>query len=237
MKAENVYNCIIVEDDEIDRLTNVSFVERYPFLKLIGVFSSADEALASAKISQADVALLDIDMEGTTGLEFRRQLMDITACIFITFYPDYAVESFELAALDFLVKPVRSDRFDAAMRRLQAFLDLKKKAELFEYSLGGDTVYIKEGHEQVKLRLQDILYLEALRDYTRIVTNKNKYCVLSSLGNLLKEKPFQTFLRVHRSYAVQKNFINRITAQQVFVNDIELPIGRSYKEALDNIQL
>jgi two-component system, LytTR family, response regulator len=231
------YHAIVIDDDEVDRLTTVAFARKYPFLHIAGVYASADEALKVIDKSQVQVLLLDIDMPGINGLEFRRLMRDIPACIFITSYPDYAVESFELAALDFLVKPVKADRFAHAMARLQNYLDIKQKAALFECSLGGDTVFIKDGHEQIKIKLHEIVYLEAMKDYTRVVTMGRKYCVLSSLGNLLHEAAFSTFIRIHRSYAVQKHFINKITAQQVFIDKIALPVGRSYKDGLEALRI
>ena len=181
--------------------------------------------------------MLDIDMPGMSGLELRQQLIDIPACIFVTSYPDYAVESFGLSALDFLVKPLKADRFELTMRRLQDYLLIRQKAELLDFTLGSDSLFIKDGHDHIKIQLHEVLYLEALKDYTSIVTAKKKYCVLSSLGNLLKEKSFQAFVRIHRSYAVQKHFIKKITAKEVMVYDILLPIGRSYKESVELIKL
>lgn len=232
----NVYNCIIVEDNEVDRLMNVSFVKRYPFLQLAGTFSSAADAIPTLEKGDITVAFLDIDMKEIDGLKLRRKFLDLPVCIFITAYPDHAVESFELAALDFLVKPVKAARFDASMQRLHTWLDTWKNAALFNYSLDGETVFIKEGHQHFKLRLSEILYLEALKDYTGLVTPTRKYCVLSSLGNLLKKETFHTFLRIHRSYAVQPALIDRITPWEVFVNNIPLPVGRGYKAALDEIK-
>ncbi len=179
--------------------------------------------------------LLDIDMPGINGLEFRRRIGTVPACIFITAHAEYAVESFELAALDFLVKPIDGKRFDMAMKRLEVYLDTRRKAELFEYSLGGDVLYIKDGHEQVKIKLHEVLYLEALKDYTSIVTTARKYCVLANIGNLLKEDGFRSFIRVHRSYAVQKHAIGRLTPQEVMIGDVALPVGRSYRDSLEDI--
>ena len=102
--------------------------------------------------------------------------------------------------------------------------------------MGGNTVFIKDGHQQVKLNLHEILYLEALKDYTRIVTPTKKYSVLASIGLLLQEQAFQSFVRIHRSYAVQKHYIERVSAQQVQVREYALPVGRSYKEALLNLK-
>ncbi|HTD92489.1 MAG TPA: LytTR family DNA-binding domain-containing protein [Chitinophagaceae bacterium] len=231
----HTYNTIIVDDNEIDRLTLQVQVRKYPLLNLVGVYDSAEKALVEIEEKGVQVLLLDIDMPGLSGLDLRKQLGNEQVCIFITSFPDYAVEGFELAALDFLVKPLDKSRFALTMERLSDYLDIRRKAELFECSLGADAVFIKDGHHQVKIQLHDILYLEALKDYTRIVTRQKRYCVLSILGNLLQEEAFKTFIRIHRSYAVQKNFIDRITAQQVVINDITLPIGRSYKSSLEEL--
>ena len=233
---KKIFNCIIADDDEIDRLTTVSFCRRYPFLKITGSFESSIEALVFAKQNKIDVLLLDIEMPGISGIEMRKQLEDIPACIFITSHPEFAVESFELSVLDFLVKPLKADRFSAAMERLQNYLTIRHKASLLEHTLGGDTLFIKDGHEHFKIQLHDIIYLEALKDYTGIITAQKKYCVLSPLGNLLKEYTFRNFIRIHRSYAVQKHFISKITSKEVLINNINLPIGRSYKESLAELK-
>ena len=225
-------NCMIVDDDEVDRLTVLAFMEHYPFIHVMGDYESSAKALAEAKKSPPDALFLDIDMPGMNGLELREELMQIPACVFITSYPDYAVEGFELSALDFLVKPFSHDRFAKTMKRLKEFMEIRQKAELLTHTLGADTIFIKEGTNQIKLNLHEVLYLEALNNYTTIVTTKRKHTVLSPLGAILKEKPFQKFIRIHRSFAVQKHFIGKIMADEVEVHNILLPIGRSYKESI-----
>ncbi|MNR14404.1 LytTr DNA-binding domain protein [compost metagenome] len=134
------------------------------------------------------------------------------------------------------MKPLKLDRFAQTVSRIEEFMEVKLKASLFEASIGGDTIYIKEGHEQTKVKLHEILYLEALKDYTLIITNKKRHCVLSSIGNLLKEDHFQSFIRIHRSFAVQKQFIQKINASEIILNNnIAIPVGRSYKENLNFI--
>lgn len=234
LPGKKTYNTIIVDDVKVDRLTTQALAKQFPFLHIIGCCANAAEALDSIKNNAVDVLLLDIDMEDISGLELRKRLGNEQTCIFITSYPDYAVESFELAAFDFIVKPVSKERFAASMERLQEYLLVKEKASLLDHSLGGDHFFIKSGNEQVRIRLQDILYLEALKDYTRIVTTSKKYCILSLLGNLLQQPEFGSFVRVHRSYAVQKNYIQSISASQVqLYNGLTLPVGRSYKETVE----
>jgi DNA-binding LytR/AlgR family response regulator len=224
-----------VDDNKLDGLTVLSYIRKRPFIQVDGVFESAQAALQFARKTPPDILLLDIDMPGLNGFDLRKELIDIPACIFITSHPEFALEGFESAALDYLVKPVRPDRFEKAMERLDRFLEVHHKAALLDYTLGEDTLFIKDGHEHIKLQLHEIIYLEALKDYTGIITQQKKYCVLTPLGTLLKEKPFQTFIRIHRSYAVQKHFIEKITPREVMINKVQLPVGRSYKESIDRL--
>ena len=229
-------NCIIVDDNEIDRLTVLSFAKRFPNLTIIGSFADSTEALLAIENNKIDILFLDIDMPGISGVELRKKANQVPACIFITSHPEFAVESFELDTLDFIVKPLKFDRFEQTIRRITDFFDIKNKANLFESSIGGDVIYIKEGHEQTKVKLHEILYLEALKDYTLIITPQKRHCVLSSIGTLLKENHFQSFIRIHRSFAVQKQFIQKINTQEIILNNnISIPIGRSYKDNLNFI--
>ena len=230
------FNCIIVDDDEIDRLTVVSFAKKFPELHILGVFSDAQDAVPMLEKEQIDILFLDIDMPELSGLEFRKKAAHVPVCIFITAHPEHAVESFQLDTLDFIVKPVKLDRFTQTMARVRDYMELKLKAALFESSIGGDVIYIKEGHEQTKVKLHDIFYLEALKDYTKIVTSSKRHCVLSNIGTLLKDDNFNSFIRIHRSYAVQKQYIKKILTNEVLLNnDISIPIGRSYKENLSTL--
>ncbi|MGN6420777.1 MAG: LytR/AlgR family response regulator transcription factor [Pseudobacter sp.] len=228
--------CIVVDDQEIDRLTTLSLVKKHPQLQVAGVYDNPGTALTAVQNSIPDIAFLDVDMPAMSGLELRRQLQQIPACVFITSYPEYAAESFEVAALDFIVKPLKSERFAKTVDRLQEFFTILDKAALLDHSLGSNTIFIKDGHHQVKLPLHEIIYLEALKDYTRIVTLTGKHCILSSLGNLLKENEFNSFIRIHKSFAVQKHFIERIKAQEIEVRGTILPVGRTYKDALSGLK-
>jgi two-component system LytT family response regulator len=229
-------NCIIIDDDEIDRLTVISYAKRFSNLNILGSYELAEDALAIIEREKVDILFLDIDMPGLNGLELRKKILDVPICVYITAHPEHAVESFELETLDFIVKPIKFDRFAQTMSRIEEFMEIKHKAQLFEASIGGDTIYIKEGHEQTKVKLHDILYLEALKDYTLIVTNHKRHCVLSSIGTLLKENHFQSFIRIHRSFAVQKQFIQKINSQEILLNNnILIPVGRSYKDNLNFI--
>lgn len=228
------FNCIIIDDDEIDRLTVLSFAKKFPVLNILGVFEMAEDAMPLIDKEKIDILFLDIDMPGLNGIDFRKKTQEIPVCVFITAHPEHAVESFQIETLDFIVKPLKLDRFSQTMSRIEEFMEIKLKASLFEASIGGDTIYIKEGHEQTKVKLHEILYLEALKDYTLIITDKKRHCVLSSIGNLLKENHFQSFIRIHRSFAVQKQYIEKKLVNDVLLNNgVIIPIGRFYKDNLN----
>ena len=228
-------SCLIADDDEIDRLTVTAHLRKYPFIDIATTCDNAQKALEYLQKHPVDILFLDIDMPGISGLELRSRFMEIRACIFVTAYPDYAVDAFEAAALDFLIKPVTADRFGKAIQRIEDYFDICQKADLFEHSLGQDTIFIKEGHNRTKIRLHDILYLEALRDYTAIVTPQRKYHVLTTLGNLLNENEFRSFIRIHRSFAVQRHYIQKLDTHNVYLEKISLPLGKAYKSDLEKI--
>ncbi len=226
------YTCIIIDDNELDQLIVQSFVSKYSQFTLLGVFSNVADATNLIRTSTTDILFLDIDMPGMSGLEFRRIMKDIPVCVFITSHAEYAVESFDVDALDFIVKPVDLDRFGRTVQRIEDYLNLRIKATKPEFDL--ESVFLKKGHGKIKIIIKDILYLEALKDFTKIVTFDKQFCVSVSFGNLLNVSEFSSFIRVHRSFAVQKKHIHNIQAQKIELeNGTTIPIGRNYKSALN----
>jgi two-component system, LytTR family, response regulator len=224
------FNCIIVDDDEVARLKVVSIARKFTVFNIIGHYSSPIAAFSVSEKEKIDVLFLDIDMPSLSGLELRKKLMDIPICIFITSHPEHAAESFELETLDFIVKPLREERFAKTVTRIEEFMEIKHKADLYEASFGDDFIYIKEGYEKVKVKLHDIWYVEALKDYCILVTAHKRYCVFSGIGNLLKEDHFNKFVRIHRSYAVQKQFVEKVKSNDiVLINQTMLPVGNAFK--------
>jgi two-component system, LytTR family, response regulator len=228
-----VFSCIIVDDDEMDRLMVVAYAKRFDVLKIVGIFDSAHKALAFLENNEVDIAFLDIELQKESGLELRQKAQSIPACVFISSHSELAADTFLLQTLDFIVKPFKFPRFEQAVNRILEFMEVRHKASLFEASLGGDVVYIKVGSEQVKVKTHEILYLEALKNYTLVVTEDKRHCVLSNLGDLLQEKIFESFIRIHRSYAVQKTFVQKVASNEIMLhNNATLPVGRSYKDNL-----
>ena len=228
------FDCIIVDDDEIDRLVVLSYAKRFSVLNIVGVFDSAEKALLFLEKNSVEVAFLDIELKGVSGIELRQKAIDIPVCVFISSHFENAAETFELQTLDFIVKPFKFPRFDQTMKRVEEFMEVRLKASLFESSIGGDTIYVKTGHDQIKIKLHEILYLEALKNYTILVTEGKRHCVLSNLGEILQEDKFNSFIRIHRSFAVQKQFIQKIGIYEIELkNRVSIPVGRSFKDNLN----
>lgn len=228
------FDCIIVDDDEMDKLVVVSYAKRFYNLNIVGSFDSAEKALVFLENNKIDIAFLDIEMPGKSGIELRQKALEIPVCVFISSHSESAAETFELQTLDFIVKPFKLPRFEQTVKRIEEFMEVRLKASLFEASIGGDVVYVKTGHDQTKVKLHEILYLEALKNYTILVTESKRHCVLSNLGEILQEEKFKSFVRIHRSFAVQKQFIQKIGSLEIELkNEVVIPIGRSFKENLN----
>lgn len=230
------YTCIIVDDIEIDLLMVKLYVDKFSNFEIIGTFQSATKALIALENNTVDILFIDIDMPEINGIDFRKKFINIPVCVYITSHPEFAVESFELDALDYVVKPLTSERFSHTLKRINAFLEIKNKADLYTTIIGKESVFIKEGFNETKVSISDIIYVEALKNYTILYTSTLHYKVLQNIGLLLKDKNFKNFVRIHRGFAVQKHFVQKISSQEAtLLNSVKIPIGRNYKENLNLI--
>lgn len=229
--------CIIVEDEEVDRLVLEHHLKRFENITVVESFDAAEKALPKVT-GDIDLIFLDIDLPGISGIEFRKMIQEVPACIFISSHPEYAIDTFELDTLDFITKPLKLERFNYSMQKLFDFFEMREKSDRFDAMIGENHIKMKDGGNTLQIKISDILYLEALKDYTRIITSEKKYCILDSLGNLLLKKDFGNFVRIHRSFAVPKHQIKSKNAQEVeLLQKIKLPIGRAYKGNLDFFSL
>lgn len=225
--------CMIIEDDELDRLVLHHHIKQFENITIVGSFDSAEKAIPHLN-TPVDLIILDIDLPGMSGIEFRKMTQKIPACIFVSSHPEYAINTFDVDTFDFLTKPLKAERFASSINKLFDFFEMKEKSENFDALIGENNIRIKEGNSISQIKISDILYLEALKDYTRIVTSEKKHCILDSIGNILHKNYFDSFIRIHRSYAVPKHLIRSKNTHEVeLVHQIKLPIGRTYKSNLD----
>ncbi|WP_232815880.1 LytR/AlgR family response regulator transcription factor [Chryseobacterium capnotolerans] len=165
--------CMIIDDDELDRLVLQHYLKQYENIEIVASFDSAEKAIPYLELP-IDLLITETNLKGMSGLEFRKLAHKIPACIFVSSHPELAAYVFEIDTLDFITKPLTSERFHYSMQRLFEFFKVKEKCECYDAILGHDFIKIKESGNIFQVRKTDILYLEALKDYTRIITLEKK---------------------------------------------------------------
>ena len=235
---QNTIRYIAIDDNPVDLLILKEYASIFPFLQHAGSFSTPTEGLAGIDALQPDLVFLDIEMPGQTGLDILRIIKGkVPIAIFITSHPEFALEGFELSALDYILKPLTAERFTHTAKRIEDYWDMKQKAISYQVLFENESLTIKEGHNQIKLPQQDIIYLEAMQDYTKVVTEKKSYLTLATLTGFLEKISNNNFLRVHRSYAVAVKKIKELHSDKVICGNSVIPIGKTYRSLIAQLKL
>jgi DNA-binding LytR/AlgR family response regulator len=226
------WKCMIADDEPIARDIIQSYCSHLPYLEVIALCSNALEAKAVLSKEHVDILFLDINMPVMSGISFLKTLKNPPQVIFTTAYKEFAVDAFDLAACDYLLKPFSLDRFivavDKAVEKLQG-KPLVPQENIASSS--EDSIFIRADGKIYKILQNDMLYAEASGNYTKIVTVSNIFLPAMTFSNAEELLPKNIFVRVHRSFIVNKNKISHIEGNRVFVNKTEIPIGSNYKEA------
>ena len=223
-------SCLIVDDEPLAQDVLNSYVKQTPQLELIGICNNAIEALEKMKLSTIDLIFLDIQMPEITGIDFLRSLKNPPMVIFTTAYQNYAIEGFELNAIDYLLKPFSQGRFNKAVRKAEELSKLKEEHHQRE----DDYIFIKSDQKLQKIYYNDIIFIEALADYVKIHTPEKRYITLQTMKNMEEKLPDKFFKRVHRSYIIALDKIKTLVGSAVEVEGQKIPIGKNYKEAFFN---
>jgi DNA-binding LytR/AlgR family response regulator len=226
------YTCLIVDDEQLARRLLKEFVSKIPMLELKGMCKSPLEAMDILSSQHIDIMFLDIQMPDITGVEFIKSLQHKPATIFTTAYSEYALEGYQLDVIDYLVKPFPLDRFIKAVNKAIEYIDLKRNATNSNQQKDTDSnhLLLHADHKIYKVALDDIKYIEGLKEYVSYYTSEKRIIVLQSLKSIEESLPSDKFIRVHRSYIVPINKIKTLDGNQVQIGDKLIPIGRSYKE-------
>lgn len=211
--------CIVIEDEKPAQNILSNYIEKTDFLECIGMFSQAT-AVPSNLLQIVDVLFLDIQLPIISGVSYLKSLQKKPMVIFTTAFPDYAVEAFTLQVVDYLVKPFSYERFFSAVQKANSMMPPLEK-DFFIYT--DKTFY--------RISAEEILWVEAAVDYVKIVTDAKVYWVAESLTQWENKLQAWGFLRVHRSFLVNKHQITKIQGNQIFVQTHTIPIGRSYRES------
>lgn len=224
-------NCMVVDDDKMSRLVIKKFIDKTDSLVLTHDLDNTKEAhdiLLGESANDVDVVFLDIEMPGMSGLDLVKDLQHAYNVIMVTSKKEYAIEAFEDAVADYLVKPVEYERFMKAVNKVKE--NLEKEQLLAEQE---DHIYVKSDGKLFRLAYDNILFVEALADYVIFNTaSGKKHIVHHTMKGIEKRLPESIFSRVHRSYIINRNKIDKIEDLQVFIGEKTFSIGASYKESL-----
>lgn len=220
---------LIVDDEPLARRVLEKYIAQSPDIELHASCESAAQAGGILADQDVDLMFLDIRMPGMSGMDFARNLVSGPLIVFVTAFPEYAAEGFELEAVDYLVKPFSFERFKQAVRRAQYLLEAEQR-----YKMPTEpTLLVKSNKKLYRLPIKTILYLEGYDDYVKVHTTRTKMLLTKdTLKNLQGELASELFIRVHRSYIVAIKAIQFIEGNQVCVNDVMLPISESYRKDL-----
>ena len=241
-----ILNCIAVDDEPLALGLVAAFIGQTPFLNLLGKYSSAVEALKAIHTQKVDVVFLDIQMPDLNGIELARVLdnskINKPRIIFTTAYNQFALEGYRVDALDYLLKPFNYEEFLHAANKALAYGELLEKstaapvaapAAVAEERIEDEYLFLKVEYQLVRIALNDILYIEGLKDYVKVWLKSAEKPVLSltSLKSLEEKLPSKRFMRVHRSFIVSLDKINSITRNALQIGKINITVGDQYKEA------
>lgn len=220
----------IAIDDEPKALEVVQMhAAKVPFLDLRASFVDAFEALPFLRQNKVDLLFLDIKMPDISGIEFAQILKNGPLVVFTTAYSEYAVQGFDLDAVDYLLKPFSLARFTKACNKALEMKNVRGEE-------APDFIFLKTGYEEEKVFLKDILYIEAAGNYMTYVLKERKLMCRQNVPEALQALPEQDFVRVHRSFIVGVKHVGKIARQQVWVNGVEIPVGASYEDGVARIR-
>jgi DNA-binding LytR/AlgR family response regulator len=228
-------NCILIEDDEPVCDLLVSYIEDNKRLTLIGKFNHPSESLQTLDDEEVHAIVLDIKFHDISGIDFIKGMENPPLVIFVTSHPQFAIEGYDVNAVDFLVKPISEERLNKAIDKLIEIYNFKKEKQIQKKS--DDQVYtenyyfyIKPDSHYVKIKFDDVIYFEAMVDYVKLHTVKESYLINASLKKVSEVLPESVFIRVQRGYIVNESKISSFSNTEVRIDNVYIPLGKSYKE-------
>lgn len=230
-------NCIIVDDEPLAREEMQAQIREISKIEILGKFSNAPSALAFLEENEVDLIFLDIEMPMVTGLEFATQLPKKALIIFTTAYSQYALDSYELDAIDYLLKPIAKERLEKAINKAETYKNLLSD-DTEKSIIEGETddfLIIKSERRFHRINFSDIRYIEGLKDYVVIYTTSQKLITAMNLKNIHQKMPQNIFLRVSKSYIVNTNYVESFDHHSIFIGGYEISLGEVYKKEFFSI--
>jgi two-component system, LytTR family, response regulator len=217
--------CVTIDDEPLALVLMKEYISRFPALKLVGSFDDAIAGSEFLRQNKIDLLFLDINMPDVSGLELAQKLEHKPMIIFTTAYKEFAMEGFELSAVDYLLKPITIDRFTKAVNKAIELLKLKKTIVKED----DDAIFVRSEYSLVKIPLSSIEYIESVQDYLKIhQANTRPVMTLMTLKSIIDKLPPEKFRRIHRSYVVPLNKVTSMGQKKLFIGQTELPISDTY---------
>jgi DNA-binding LytR/AlgR family response regulator len=233
MEVKATYKCLIVDDEALARQLIQAHLCQTPELIAVHECASAMEADHYLKTHKVDLLFLDIQMQHLSGIDFLKALQNPPKVIFTTAYSEFALDGYELNIIDYLLKPITFERFYKAASKALEILKLENDhRELAEASFSDNAILIKSRHQHIKIQLQDILFIEALHKYIKIITKDKVYTTLMALSAMEQQLPKQLFYRCHRSFIVNLSKIALIDGNLALIEKHKVPISKINKQEL-----
>ncbi len=226
------YKCIIVEDEPLAAEVLQDYIRQVPFLQLASICTDAIMALDVLQKEKIDLVFLDIHLPKLKGLDFIRTLKMPPQIIITTAYHEYALKGYELNVLDYLLKPIEFGRFLSAVNKLQVNTEKVHPVAAENSKPEKESFFFNVGKKKVRIFPEEILYIESIKEYIRVVTKNRSIITKFQLGQAEDMLSRHNFIRIHRSFLVAKDKIEAITATDVEISNKQIPIGRSYKETV-----
>lgn len=224
------FNCLIVEDEPLAAEVLEDYINQVPFLQLIATCNDAIYALEMLQKEKIDLIFLDIHLPRIKGIDFIKTLSNSPKIIITSAYQEYALQGYELNVLDYLLKPIEFSRFLMAVNKLKHLNEIDQVNNSTSTASERPYLFFNVSKKKVKMFLDEILYIESLKEYVRIISREKSILTKFQLGEIEDLLNKNNFLRIHRSFIVAKNKIDAFTATDVEINGKQIPIGRSYKE-------
>jgi DNA-binding LytR/AlgR family response regulator len=228
-------NCIAVDDEKLVLDLLADNIRRVPFLNLVAACRNAMEAAVALQQQPVDLIFLDIQMPGLSGLQFLQSLNRPPMVIFVTAYKDYAFEGFNLNAIDYLLKPVSFERFLKACNKAYEWYNGQQKQPV--QTAARDSFFVYVEYNLVKVNIDEILYIEAMKDYVKIFITAESKPVITKLSLKAMEEKLagHRFVRIHKSYIVSVDKITAIKRDLICIGKVELPLSESYRSEVDKL--
>ncbi len=223
--------CLIIDDEFLARQLLEGYIEKVPYLELVGSCERAVDALAVLQERPIDLILLDVNMPELSGLNFLRAVQNRPEVILTTAYSEHALEAYQLDVIEYLLKPIFFERFLQAIEKVKKQIELKSKSS--PVSLENESFFLKAGPQKiVKINLTDIMFVESLHEYIRIQLVNESYTIHHSLKGILEILPSEQFIQIHRSYVVNFSHIKFMEGNTLTVGTTELSVGKNYRDVL-----